>query len=75
LKAGKAFERVEQGDLLVEIDGVSGKLEVLAPFAGQVEEINERAEREPERVTDDPLEEGWLVKFRIRPEKAGEKNT
>jgi glycine cleavage system H lipoate-binding protein len=31
-----------------------------------IQEINEAAKEEPDMVTEDPLEEGWLVKIEIQ---------
>ena len=54
-----------KGDVVVTIDGSNGKLEVVAPATGIVQEVNEAAKEEPDMVSDDPLEEGWLVKLEI----------
>ena len=54
-----------KGDIVVTIDGASGKLEVITPATGIIEEVNEAAKEEPEIISDDPLEEGWLVKLEI----------
>jgi glycine cleavage system H protein len=56
---------VSEGDVLVELEGSEGQLEILAPFALEVQAVNESAEKNLERVSEDPLEEGWLVKFQI----------
>jgi glycine cleavage system H protein len=56
-----------EGEVLVELEGAEGHLEILAPFELEVQAVNESAEKDLERVVEDPLEEGWLVKFRIRP--------
>jgi glycine cleavage system H protein len=54
-----------KGDIVVTVDGTSGKLEVTTPASGVIEEVNEAAKEEPDVVSDDPLEEGWLVKLEI----------
>ncbi len=56
----------EKDDVVVTVDGTRGQMEVVAPAAGIVQEINEAAKGEPEIVTEDPLEEGWLVKIEIQ---------
>jgi glycine cleavage system H lipoate-binding protein len=63
---------VEAGEVLAAIEGDSGSLEVLAPFTLEVVEVNELAEINLERIAEDPLEEGWLVKLRSRLEKTTE---
>ena len=56
----------DKGDVMVTVDGSNGKLEVITPAAGIVQEINEAAQDEPDMVSEDPLEEGWLVKIEIQ---------
>lgn len=55
----------QKGDIVMTVDGTNGKFEVLTPATGIVQEINEAAKEEPDMVSDDPLEEGWLVKLEI----------
>jgi glycine cleavage system H protein len=54
-----------KGDVVVTIDGTNGKFEVTTPASGIVKEINEQAQKEPDMITEDPLEEGWLIKLEI----------
>lgn len=56
----------EKGDTVVTIDGSNGKLEVSTPATGVVQEINKAASEEPDLVTEDPLEAGWLVKIEVQ---------
>jgi glycine cleavage system H protein len=56
----------DKGDVVVTVDGSNGKLEVITPAAGIIQEINEAAQGEPDMVSEDPLEEGWLVKLEIQ---------
>ena len=60
---GDDFDR---GDVVVTVEGSQGKVEVITPAAGLVTEVNEGAQQEPDRVTEDPLEEGWLVKLQMQ---------
>ncbi|MDR3608632.1 MAG: glycine cleavage system protein H [Oligoflexia bacterium] len=55
-----------KGDVVVTIEGSSGRLEVTTPASGIIHEINEQAKAEPDIVSEDPLEEGWLVKLEIQ---------
>jgi glycine cleavage system H protein len=55
----------EKGNVVVTLDGSNGKLELITPATGMVQELNEALSDEPEIVTEDPLEEGWLVKLEI----------
>jgi glycine cleavage system H protein len=56
----------EKGEVILTVDGSNGSIEVPAPASGIVQEINEAAKEEPDMVSDDPLEEGWLVKIEIQ---------
>lgn len=58
-------ETVAKGDHLVTVEGTRGKFEFLAPTDGNIEAINETAKEEPGIVSEDPLEEGWLVKVQV----------
>lgn len=55
----------EKGEVLVTVEGSNGNLEVTTPATGIVQEINEAAKDEPDMVSEDPLEEGWLIKIEI----------
>ena len=57
---GEAFSK---GETLGFVEGSLGRLEVLAPFSGVVLESNTSAIEEPEMISDDPLEQGWLVRL------------
>ncbi|MGK5082128.1 glycine cleavage system protein H [Bdellovibrionota bacterium FG-1] len=54
-----------KGDTVLTVEGANGKLEVIAPATGIIQEVNEAARAEPDMVSDDPLEEGWLIKLEI----------
>lgn len=56
----------DKGDVVVTVDGAQGKLEVITPAAGVVNEINAAAQEEPDMISEDPLEEGWLIKLEIQ---------
>ena len=60
--AGDDFKK---GDVVATVDGTQGSLEVIAPASGIVQEVNDAVQEEPERVSDDPLEEGWLFTFEV----------
>lgn len=56
----------EKGDVVLTVDGSNGKIEVTTPASGIVQEVNEAAKGEPDMVSEDPLEEGWLIKLEIQ---------
>ncbi len=45
------------------LESVKAVSEFLAPVAGEVLEVNERLEDEPNLVNEDPYGDGWLVKI------------
>ncbi len=54
---------VDAGDELGTLESVKAVSEFLAPVAGEVTEVNERLEDEPNLVNEDPYGDGWLVKL------------
>jgi glycine cleavage system H protein len=54
---------VGSGEELGTLESVKAVSEFLAPVAGEVVEVNERLEDEPNLVNDDPYGDGWLVKM------------
>jgi len=59
-------ESFNQGDVIMVLDGNLCRIEVVAPAIGQIQEVNDVLKQEPELLLEDPLEEGWLVKFDIQ---------
>lgn len=57
-------DHFDAGDDIVVIDGTSGSVEVALPSKGVVLTVNPLAS-DPAAVAEDPLEEGWLVKYQI----------
>ncbi len=56
----------DKGEALLRIEGSRGSLDLMTPAAGIVQEINTKAQEEPDTVSEDPLEEGWLVRLEIQ---------
>ncbi|MHA7926457.1 MAG: glycine cleavage system protein GcvH [Marinobacter sp.] len=51
-------------------ESVKSASDVFSPVTGEVIEVNESLEDEPEKVNEDPYGDGWLYKVRL--EDAGE---
>ncbi len=51
-------------------ESVKSASDVFSPVSGEVTEVNEALEDEPEKVNDDPYGEGWL--FRVKMADEGE---
>lgn len=46
-------------------ESVKSASDVFSPVTGEVTEVNEALEDEPEKVNDDPYGDGWLFKVRL----------
>ncbi len=55
-----------KGEVVATVEGTHGTLEVTTPASGIVETLNETLKEEPQIVSEDPSEEGWLVKLEIQ---------
>ena len=54
----------DAGDDIVVVEGTRGSVEVVLPTKGVVLLVNPAAS-DPVAVSEDPLEEGWLVKYQV----------
>ena len=54
---------VEEGEELGTLESVKAVSEFCSPASGEVVEVNERLEDEPNLVNESPYEDGWLVKL------------
>ena len=55
---------VEFGKVFGEIESVKSVSDLFSPISGEVVEINESLEDEPEAVNDDPYGKGWMIKVK-----------
>ncbi|MDX1612212.1 MAG: glycine cleavage system protein GcvH [Candidatus Thermoplasmatota archaeon] len=63
-----AEEGFSKGDSMVVVESVKSVSDVYAPVNGEVLEVNERLEEEPELVNEDPYGDGWMVIMSIEDE-------
>ena len=54
-----------QGDSLGNIESVKAVSEVFAPVAGEVIEVNENLQDEPDLMNRDPYGDGFLVRMKV----------
>jgi len=59
---GSAFEKDE---VFGTVEAVKTVSELFAPVDGEIIEVNETLEDEPELVNDDPYNKGWMLKISI----------
>ena len=56
---------VSPGDSVGEVESVKTSSDVYSPVEGEIVEVNESLESNPEQVNADPFGDGWLVKIKI----------
>jgi glycine cleavage system H protein len=59
---------VDKDDTFGTVEAVKTVSDLFAPVDGEIVEINEQLEDEPELVNDDPYGDGWMVKIKISDE-------
>jgi glycine cleavage system H protein len=54
------------GDLIedLSVEAQKAVADIFAPVAGEIVEVNEALEDEPEKINEDPYGEGWLLKIK-----------
>ncbi|MGD8747996.1 MAG: glycine cleavage system protein GcvH [Balneolaceae bacterium] len=55
----------DKDEVFGTVEAVKTVSELFAPIAGEILEINDKLEMEPELVNEDPYNEGWMVKISI----------
>jgi glycine cleavage system H protein len=65
----KVGARLEVGEPFGSVESVKAVSEVYAPVTGQVIEVNEELNEEPEVINTNPYGEGWLIKIRMADAK------
>jgi glycine cleavage system H protein len=58
-------ETFDKGDVFGSIEAVKTVSDLLMPVSGEVLEVNEALEDQPELVNQDPYGKGWIVKITI----------
>lgn len=61
--------KFEQDEVFGTVEAVKTVSELFAPVGGEIVEINEVLEAEPELVNDDPYGDGWMVKITVADEE------
>ena len=62
-KSGESFAANESFGSVESVKAVS---EVFTPVSGEVAEVNESLNDEPEKVNKDPYDEGWMIKMKMK---------
>ncbi|MGB5490112.1 MAG: glycine cleavage system protein GcvH [Woeseiaceae bacterium] len=56
-------QEVENGGEMAVVESVKAASDVYAPIAGSIGAINEDLADDPEKINNDPYEEGWIVRM------------
>ena len=59
------------GDEAAVVESVKAASEVYTPISGEVIEVNDTLEENPELVNTSPYEEGWFFKLKVTDENLG----
>ena len=57
-------QKIEQGDVFGTVEAVKTVSDLFMPISGEIIEINQKLESEPELINNDPYGEGWMVKIK-----------
>jgi len=66
-------EAITNGERFGDIDSVKAVSDLYAPLDGEIVEINDKLEDEPELINDDPYASGWMI--RLAPSDAADFET
>jgi glycine cleavage system H protein len=55
--------RVEEGDVLGEVESTKSVSEIYAPVAGEVAALNSSLANTPEKLNSDPYGDGWICEI------------
>ena len=58
-------DEITCGDNISVIESVKAASDLIAPVSGEVVDVNNQLEDEPERVSEDPMGEGWFIKVKL----------
>jgi glycine cleavage system H protein len=58
----------DAGDSFGTVESVKAVSDLYTPVGGDVTEVNEALNDQPEKINEDPYGEGWMVKLRVSDE-------
>ncbi|TCI84450.1 glycine cleavage system protein GcvH [Tenacibaculum sp. M341] len=58
-------DTVEVNEVFGSVEAVKTVSDLFMPLTGEVVELNEKLEDEPELVNSDPYGEGWMIKIKL----------
>ena len=57
-------QKIEHGEVFGTVEAVKTVSDLFMPISGEIIEINEKLESQPELINNDPYGEGWMVKIK-----------
>ena len=57
-------QKIEKGDVFGTVEAVKTVSDLFMPISGEIIEINQKLESQPELINNDPYGEGWMVKIK-----------
>ena len=61
----KVSHQFSRGDNISVIESVKSASDLVAPVSGEIVEVNNRLEDDPELVSEDSMGEGWFIKVKL----------
>ena len=61
----KVSESFTAHEAFGSVESVKAVSEIFTPVSGEVTEVNEALQDEPEKVNNDPYGDGWLIRIRM----------
>ena len=61
-------KQIEQKGNLCVVESVKSVSDIFSPISGEIVEVNKALENSPALVNNDPFEDGWIVKLKIKNE-------
>lgn len=57
---------ITRGEIFGTVEAVKTVSDLFAPVDGEILEVNEQLEEEPELVNDDPYGKGWMIRIKLK---------
>jgi len=61
----KVGHECSRGDSISVIESVKSASDLVAPVSGEIVEVNDKLEDDPELVSEDSMSEGWFIKVKL----------
>ena len=62
----KPAEEFAANESFGSVESVKAVSEIFTPVSGQIAEVNDSLNDEPEKVNNDPYNDGWMIKMKMK---------